>query len=143
MRNRLTRRARAGLAGAGALLVLGCATLQERAQRIQYTQPAGVALLSETQIRRDIVGNTLSGHSRQGPSYAEYYQPDGTIRGMRDDNQHYRGQWAVAGPVWCARYGNSSGCYVFSRDGDRINRYAPDGTAPLPAQLLPGNARGL
>ena len=66
-----------------ALITLsGCQTLQERAVETKYVEPVGITLLSESDIRTKVVGNTIEGESSRKPGnfYVEHYLEDGTIK---------------------------------------------------------------
>ena len=43
----------------------GCKTLQETAQSKKFTQPEGVTLLTESELRDTLVGNTYTGGFNQ------------------------------------------------------------------------------
>jgi hypothetical protein len=73
------RLAMLGLAG---LLVLSSASF-------------GAILTTENQIRQAIVGSTVSG-TEDGKPYAEYFLPDGHIRGV-DPEGPYSGEWRISG----------------------------------------------
>ena len=117
---------------AGALIVAlaGCKTLQETAESKEVTQPEGVTLMSETELRETLVGNTYEGDSVNypGSTYIEFIQPDGTIRGLWNGKDRYKGEWVISGPVWCYKYKNSNGCSTMAKTGNTIFWYALDGT---------------
>ena len=45
----------------------GCKTLQETAESKEVTQPEGVALMTEAELRKTLVGNTYEGESVNYP----------------------------------------------------------------------------
>jgi len=117
---------------AGTLMVAlaGCQTLQETAESKQVTQPEGVELMTETELRKTLVGNTYEGKSVKypGSTYIEFIQPDGTIRGLWNGKDRYKGQWVISGRVWCYKYKSSNGCNTLAKTGDTVFWYALDGT---------------
>jgi len=108
----------------------GCKTLLETAQTQTYTQPEGVTLMTEAELRNTLVGNTYAGDSvrYQGSTYVEYIRPDGKINGLWNGSDRYKGEWAISGKVWCYKYKNSSGCNTLAKSGDTIFWYGLDGT---------------
>ena len=118
------------LAAALFVSLAGCKNLLETAQEKKFTQPEGVTLMTEAEIRETVVGNTYEGDSVRYPgnTYIEYIHPDGKISGLWNGSDRYKGQWAVSGKVWCYRYKSTSGCSTLARDGDTIRWYALDGS---------------
>lgn len=135
------------LAGSMMLVSLvGCKTLQETAQGKKYTQPEGVTLMTETELKGTLVGNTYEGDSVKypGSTYVEFIQPDGTISGLWDGTDRYKGKWGISGKVWCYRYKSSSGCNTLAKSGDTIYWYALDGTTKGGrARMKPGDSSKL
>jgi hypothetical protein len=133
---------------AGTLIVAlaGCKTLQETAESKEVTQPEGVALKTEAELRKTVVGNTYEGESENypGSTYLEFIQPDGTIRGIWNGKDRYKGEWVIAGPVWCCKYKKSNGCSTIAKTGDTICWYALDGTTRGgKAIVLAGDSKNL
>lgn len=116
----------------GALFVslAGCKNLIETAESKKFTQPEGVTLMSENDIRNTLVGNTYAGDSTRypGSKYVEFIRPDGKINGLWNEKDRYKGEWAVSGSVWCFKYKNSSGCNTLAKSGNEIRWYALDGS---------------
>ncbi len=108
----------------------GCKNLLETAQGQKFTQPEGVTLMTEAEIRETIVGNTYEGDSVRypGSTYIEYIHPDGKISGLWNGQDRYKGKWAVSGRVWCYRYETTRGCNTLAREGSTIRWYALDGS---------------
>ena len=117
---------------AGTLIVAlaGCKTLQETAESKEVIQPEGVTLMREAELRETLVGNTYEGDSVKypGSTYIEFIQADGTIRGLWNGEDRYKGKWVISGPVWCYKYKNSNGCNTLAKAGDTIFWYSLDGT---------------
>ena len=110
--------------------LVGCKTLQETAESKEVTQPEAVTLMTETELRKTLVGNTYEGESVRypGSTYIEFIQPDGTIRGLWDGKDRYKGEWVISGQVWCYKYKSSNGCSTMAKTGNTIFWYALDGT---------------
>jgi hypothetical protein len=108
----------------------GCKTLQETAESKEVTQPEGVVLMTEAELIETLVGNTYEGDSVNypGSTYIEFIQPDGTIRGLWNEKDRYKGEWVISGSVWCYKYKKSNGCSTLTKTGDTIFWYALDGT---------------
>ena len=120
-----------GITAATALALLsGCATLQETAEGKTVTQPEGVELMSEAELWKTLVGNTYQGDSIKFPgnAYIEFVNPDGTIRGLWNGKDRYKGEWVIAGQVWCYKYKSSRGCNTLAKQGDTIYWYSLEGT---------------
>ena len=127
------------------LLSIGCKTLDEVAQSKEFKQPANVTLMSESDIREKLVGNTVIGESNTEPGsrYVEHFLSDGKIKGLWND-EPYSGTWAVSGSVWCSKYANSQYCSTMSLDGNQVTWIRLSGEVlPNKATILPGNAKGL
>jgi hypothetical protein len=89
-------------------------------------------------IRAALVGNTVSGMmeaSEGGPSpYAEYYDPDGTIRG-----DGYAGRWEIEGDTVCLTYEQGpKACWQVAQDGDEL-QWILDGTIEGTGTIATGN----
>jgi hypothetical protein len=86
--------------------------------------------MTEAELRKTLVGNTYEGESVNypGSTYVEFIQPDGTIRRLWNGKDRYKGEWVIAGPVWCYKYKKSNGCSTITKTGDTIFWYALDGT---------------
>jgi hypothetical protein len=85
--------------------------------------------MTESEIRNTVVGNTYKGDSVRypGSTYIEFIHPDGRISGLWDGRDRYKGEWVVAGRVWCYKYKSTSGCNTFAKSGDNILWYDLDG----------------
>jgi hypothetical protein len=110
--------------------MVGCKSLQETAESREVTQPEAVTLMTETELRETLVGNTFEGDSvkHPGSTYIEFIQPDGTIRGLWDGKDRYKGEWVISGQVWCYKYKSSNGCSTMAKTGNTISWYALDDT---------------
>jgi hypothetical protein len=86
--------------------------------------------MAEAELRKTLVGNTFEGESvnHPGSTYIEFIQLDGTIRGLWNGRDRYKGEWVIAGPVWCYKYKKSNGCSTITKTDNTIFWYALDGT---------------
>jgi len=105
--------------------LVGCKTLQETAEGKKFTQPEGVVLMTEAELRNTLVGNTYEGDSVKSPgtTYIEYFHPDGRIYGLWSGGarqSRYSGQWAISDKVLCLKYDRTSGCYTLTKSGNTI-----------------------
>ncbi len=62
---------------------------------------------SDDQIRRALVGNTISGQ-QSGKSYVEFLRPDGRIDGIGSDGR-YTGRWVISRGRMCMSYDEGDG----------------------------------
>ena len=108
----------------------GCKNLLETAQGKNFTQPEGVTLLTENEIRNTLVENTYEGDSvtYPGNTYIEFIHPDGKISGLWNGKERYKGEWAISGKVWCYKYKSTRGCSTIAKSGNTILWYGLDGT---------------
>ena len=60
---------------------------------------AALAAATGDQIRAAIAGSTVQGNMDASGPYAEYYAPDGAIKG-----KDYAGQWSIEGDAMCFAY---------------------------------------
>ena len=93
-------------------------------------------MLSESQIKNTIAGNTLS----DGSKWAEYYWPNGAIA-----RKTYRGEWSANGSTVCFDYAGRKydGCYLMAVEGDQVRLYSEDGALQRDLNLLEGNPKNL
>ena len=77
---------RAAMLGLAALISLPCTSF-------------GAVLTTEDEIRRAIIGNTVSG-TEDGKPYSEYFLADGHLRGVGPEGP-YSGEWRISGRELC------------------------------------------
>jgi len=103
--------------------------------------------MSGTEIRSTIIGNTMSGTLEDGTEWTEYYDPDGTIRGIDSANGGYNGRWSIReDDVMCWAYAPDFaiiGCVLLNIEGDVVSFQQIGGHTEPPAKLLTGNPLGL
>lgn len=97
---------------------------------------AGSALAKDQasgdEIRTLLSGNTLQGSSAKS-AYAEYYDPEGTLRG-----DGYAGKWKVEDDMGCMDYGEGFQCWTGYIDGI-ANIWYKDGKVDAAGMMIPGN----
>ena len=78
------------------------------------------AKVATTDLPAIVADRTFRGNS-EGKPYAEYYAPDGTLRGKAGD-EAYTGTWKVTGEQLCFTYpkNNETDCYAVFKDGDAV-----------------------
>ena len=107
---------------------------------VAFVLAAGnVALAAATgdQIRAAIADSTVQGNMEGSGPYAEYYAPDGTIKG-----KDYTGQWSVEGDAMCFAYqGTPRECWNVELNGDQV-RWIKNGASQGTGTILKGNANG-
>ncbi len=134
------------LLGFFVVAMVGCKTLQETAMTKKVTKPEGVTIMSEQEMRDMLVGNTYTGDSinHPGSTYVEFISPDGKIFGLWNDKDRYKGEWAISGNVWCAKYKNSNNCNTLVKSGDAFTWYGLDGnTKGGGAKVTSGDSKNL
>jgi hypothetical protein len=100
-------------------------------------------LKTDDQIRRALVGNTITGMDDDEP-YNEYLHPDGRIIGENQEGR-YTGHWMISGGQMCLRYSTNGkestwDCSEIELDGSRITWMA-DGEKSF-SNLIIGNPNG-
>ena len=86
------------------------------------------------EIRAAVSDHTYQGSMSEGGSgFAEYYAPDGTIRG-----DGYTGNWSVRDGVMCFNYGEGDRCFEVTIDGPSMVMYK-DGEIDGNGMLIEGN----
>lgn len=92
---------------------------------------------SGAEIQAAISGNTVQGNMDAGGAYAEFYAPDGTIKG-----KDYSGQWSVEGDAMCFAYQDTpKECWNVELNGDQL-RWIKNGASQGTGTILPGNPNG-
>ena len=101
-----------------------------------YVVPTGVTVLTEEQLLKQIIGNTLMGGNEK---YFDYYelptgdQKKGRLKGWDSSNYRYEGDWTIHGALICKHYDKVTmvafnGCYTTALDGDIVTWYETDGS---------------
>jgi hypothetical protein len=114
----------------------------------------GVEFLSGEEIRREIVGNSITWED-DGIGFVEHYRPgttEGEIVGLEAERP-YRdvGRWRIVADCFCLEFENDAEadeCYTIGRKREREAKrgaiaalvfYTADGRKEGPADLWPGN----
>lgn len=85
--------------------------------------PQGVAAnyVSGDRIRDELAGNSIVETTSEGKIWAEYFAPDGTLRGRTDDGRRFEGSWTIEGKTLCVDYSSIAhdwcGEFVEGADG--------------------------
>ena len=118
-----------------------------------YVVPSGVTVLTEEQLFKQIIGNTMIG----GDRWAEYFEPatnnpsEGRIKGV-ESGSPYGGTWTINKSLLCWHYDKAfmkplNDCYTIALDGDILTWYKADGSIHYPnpsrPKLAPGTPRNL
>ncbi len=100
---------------------------------------------SDEQIRRALIGNTISGQL-SGEPYIEFLRPDGRIDGVGNDGR-YTGHWVISRGRMCLSYDEGDDkatpwdCARVSIQGDKVI-WVDQGEKTY-STLSPGNPKNL
>lgn len=90
--------------------------------------------LTGDQIRGLVSGATIEGAMEGSGPYAEFYAPDGTIRGA-----DYTGAWSVQGDTMCFQYGDGApSCWSVVGSGSSV-QWLQDGAVLGTGTVTAGN----
>lgn len=67
-------------------------------------KPAGAEYVSGERIRKELIGNSLVETNAEGKIWAEFYDPDGTVRGHNWRGKRFVGTWKIDGNKICVDY---------------------------------------
>jgi len=85
------------------------------------------------QITAAISGNTVQGSMNESGAYTEFYDADGTIKGV-----DYTGTWSVEGDQMCFAYGEEPSCWDVHIEDDQV-MWIKDGAEDGTGTLVSGN----
>ena len=102
-----------------------------------YVVPTGVTVLTEEQLLKQIIGNTLMGGYGQWFNY--FLPPSGDQKNGRfrykssSSSGSSSGDWTIHGTLMCRHYDKATlvafnGCYTVALDGDIVTWYESDGS---------------
>ena len=76
--------------------------------------------VSGDRIRHELAGNSIVEANFEGKIWAEYFAPDGTLRGRTDDGRQFAGSWKIEGDILCVDYSSIARdwCGQFAEGGD-------------------------
>lgn len=113
------------------------------------TLPPGMTrFVSGDRIRQELAGNSIVEASAEGKVWAEYFAPDGALRGRTDDGRQFDGSWKIEGNTLCVDYRSIARdwCGQFAEGADGSIDYYKDGkfTKNYPRSVLQkGNPQNL
>ncbi len=86
-------------------------------------------LISGDRIRLELAGNSIVEANAEGKIWAEYFSPDGTLRGRADDGRRFDGSWKIEGNTLCVdcRSIARDWCGQFAEGSDGSIDYYKDG----------------
>ncbi len=88
-------------------------------------------------LRAAIIGNTVEGAMMASGRYAEFYAPDGSIRG-----EGYQGRWSFDGDRMCFAYGEDPAtCWAADLSGNKLT-WLGAGGAEGSGTIRAGNPAG-
>jgi len=95
--------------------------------------------LTGEEIYHYIIGNSLSGTTVANNVYCEYFNPNGTIKGL--DTLFYTGRWSIDGNLLCFDYPgpDDDGCQSMHLAGSRVSAYENGRTFTGTAALQTGD----
>jgi hypothetical protein len=85
--------------------------------------------VSGDRIRQELAGNSIVEANLEGKIWAEYFAPDGTLRGRTDDGRRFDGSWKIEGNTLCVDYHSIARdwCGQFAEGADGSIDYYKDG----------------
>jgi hypothetical protein len=91
-------------------------------------------MLTGSEIKTLVSGNTITGTMIETGNYAEFYQPDGVIKG-----NGYAGLWSVSSDSICFKYGSDPlVCRRLGWNGDQLQWMSGKRLAGT-GMVVPGN----
>ena len=93
------------------------------------SQSVRTDFVSGDRIRRELVGNSIVEANLEGMTWAEYFAPDGTLRGRTEDGRRFDGSWKIDGNTLCVDYHSIANdwCGQFAESADGSINYYQDG----------------
>jgi hypothetical protein len=103
--------------------------------------------MTKAEILSKVIGNSVTGTTSSGSTYAEYYTSDGVVHGIDSKSGKYKAKWSIRDDdlmCWAAASDNKiEGCVLLILSGDTIVYQLIDGSTEGPVKLLLGNPKGL
>ena len=95
----------------------------------QSTGTANPDFVSADRIRQELIGNSIVETNFDGRIWAEYYDPNGTLRGRTEDGRLFDGAWKIDGNTLCVDYHSIARdwCGQFAEASDGSIDYYRDG----------------
>jgi hypothetical protein len=114
---------------------------------VAFSHWAYKGTMTKSEILSQVIGNTVTGTTSSGSSYAEYYTPDGVVHGFDSKKGKYTAKWSIRDDdLMCwASAANSAieGCVLLVMRQGTITYQLIDGSTEGPVKLVPGNPKGL
>jgi hypothetical protein len=79
-------------------------TVAEGSAGAMPSQGTATDFVSGDRIRQELSGNSIVEANAAGSAWAEYFAPDGTLRGRTDDGRRFDGLWKIDGNTLCVDY---------------------------------------
>ena len=112
-----------------------------------FSHWAYTGTMTKTDILSKVIGNTVTGTTSSGSTYAEYYTPDGVVHGLDSKSGKYTAKWSIRNDdlmCWASAKDSAiEGCVLLIIKGDTITYQLINGSIEGPVRLLPGNPKGL
>jgi hypothetical protein len=85
--------------------------------------------VSGDRIRQELIGNSIVEANVDGKIWAEYFDPNGALRGRTDDGRLFNGAWKIEGNTLCVDYHSIARdwCGQFAEGSDGSIDYYKDG----------------
>lgn len=80
------------------------AQLQALLNKQSPEKPANAKYVSGDRIRKELIGNSVIEQNADGRIWAEYYDPNGTVRGHNWRGKRFAGTWKIDGNKICVDY---------------------------------------
>jgi hypothetical protein len=103
--------------------------------------------MTKAEILSKVIGNTVTGTTSSGSTYAEYYTPEGVVHGIDSKSGKYTAKWSIRDDdlmCWASSTdGAIEGCVLLVISGDTIRYQLINGSTEGPVKLIAGNPKGL
>lgn len=119
--------------------LLAVGMLLVRAHGPAHAANESAELLMGSEIRALLAGNTVTGATASRGTFADFYGPDGTVKG-----RGYVGRWTVENNALCLKLGTddaSKSCWQLGRKGNEIEWLSGGKTAGT-GTVTAGNPNG-
>lgn len=129
------------------LLLFGLMGWAFSASSPAFSHWAYTGTMTKAEILSEIIGNTVTGTTSEGSTYAEYYTSDGTVHGIDSKSGKYTAKWSIRDDdLMCWALPPSfaiEGCVLLIKNGDTVTYQKIDGSTEGPVKLLSGNPKNL
>jgi hypothetical protein len=129
------------------LIILGLTSAILSDPSVALSHWAYTNTMTKAEILSKVIGNTVTGATSSGSTYAEYYTPDGVIHGLDSKKGKYTAKWSIRDDdlmCWASATDSAiEGCVLLVIKGDTITYQLIDGSTEGPVKLVSGNPKGL